>query len=165
MTTFEDFKRRTKMRHDFSDQIQVRYQHPDGENIDTWVSGEEVLSRLYSESEEKKLRSLDQNDWKKLLRMKDSLPEKGKELLERHLRDKLADQMDDFVGESILGDSIVVAIKGDHSKESNPESSQSKWKALLQADPFREKVIELAWIQLEGSLPEDKSAEDFDDWT
>jgi len=41
------------MRHDFDDQIQVRYTHTDGESFDTWVSGEEVLGRINSvESEE-----------------------------------------------------------------------------------------------------------------
>ncbi len=45
MPDLADFSANCKMRHDYGDMIQVRYQHSDGENYDTWVSGDEVLSR------------------------------------------------------------------------------------------------------------------------
>ena len=165
MTTFNDFKRRTKMRHDFSDQIQVRYQHPDGQFIDTWVSGDEILTRFRSKAAEENLRSIKGLNWKKLLETKEELPEKGQEYIERQLRDKLADELDDVIGDNILGDSFVEAIKGDGSDQDDSELDKSKWKRLLQVEPFREKVLELAWIQLEGSLPESQSSEELDDWT
>ena len=43
------------MRHDFGDQIQVRYRHTDGEDYDTWVSGEEARQRLKTAEREKKI--------------------------------------------------------------------------------------------------------------
>jgi hypothetical protein len=164
MTTIGDFKRRTKMRHDFSDQIQVRYQHPDGQFIDTWVSGDEVLTRLHSEAVEEDLRSIKSLNWNNILDIMEELPEKGQEYIERQFRVKLADEVDDVIGDNLLGDGFVEAIKGDASDQVPSEPDKSKWKSLLQMVPFREKVIELAWIQLEGSLPESQSGEEFDDW-
>jgi hypothetical protein len=57
MTTFIQFCAGAKLRHDFSDQIQVRYLHPSGENFDTWISGEEVLRRLKTMSREQLIHS------------------------------------------------------------------------------------------------------------
>ena len=167
MTTFDDFKSRTKMRHDFSDQIQVQYQHPDGQTFDTWVSGDEVFTRLRSIYAEEKIKFIKHYDWKKIVEMKESLPEKSRDSLERRLRDRLADEMDDFVGESLLGDSLVSAIVGDsgRSNQKDAETEDSTWKKFLEVNIFREKAVELAWIQLEGSLPESQSSNDFDDWT
>lgn len=162
MTSFDDFKRRIKMRHDFSDQIQVRYHHDDGQTFDTWVSGAEVLARLNSEQKENMLRDLKSLSWKKLLEVKEELPERGKKNVEQQLRDKLAGKLDDFIGDTIIGDGLIEAIATDTVEG---ESSPGQWEALLQAEKFREKVTELAWIQLEGSLPEGQSSEEHDDWT
>ena len=57
MTAFANFARRCRMRHDFADQFQVRYHHPNGEHYDTWVSGEEALSRLRSAGAEERCAS------------------------------------------------------------------------------------------------------------
>jgi hypothetical protein len=60
MTTFSQFASRAKMRHDFSDQIQVRYSHANGEDFDTWISGEEVLARLKTTSREELIKGFSQ---------------------------------------------------------------------------------------------------------
>lgn len=57
MTTFQQFAARCKMRHDFEDQIQVRYRHPDGQDYDTWVSGLEAEHRLQAEVREQQLQT------------------------------------------------------------------------------------------------------------
>jgi hypothetical protein len=39
-----------------------------------------------------------------------------------------------------------------------------RWSVLLQDQAFKRQVLELAWIQLEGSFPDDDSADRLDDW-
>lgn len=149
------------MRFDFDDQIQVRYRHTDGENFDTWVSGEEVLSRLKSANKEKQLRALSRLDLEALRKFRDELPEHGKERAWKTLKDQTADSVEDNIGGNVIGDSLADAVRGDESEEF-PDSQQ--WQLLLDDKAFKSKVLDLAWIQLEGSLPEDDSPVEYDDW-
>ena len=53
------------------------------------------------------------------------------------------------------------AVRG---KDEELISERDRWLILLREPEFRARVIELAWIQLEGSLPEDEAADQLDDW-
>jgi len=137
------------MRYDFDDQIQVRYQHTDGENFDTWVSGDEVLSRLRSAENEERLIALSKLDIEVLRKFKEELPEVGKERAWSTLSG------------NAIGDSLADAVRGYDNEE---DSDSRQWQLLLQENVFKSMVIELAWIQLEGSLPEDDTPVEYDDW-
>lgn len=163
MTSFEQFCARTKMRHDFSDQIQVRYEHGDGEAYDTWVSGEEVMQRLRSEAAERRLRGLSRLDWQEIQEAKEKLPQEGKERLEEEARDRLADGVEDVLGNNVIGESLADAVRG---RERGEDDDATLWRQRLQREAFQEKVLELAWINLRGSFPEEDEGafDEADDW-
>ena len=161
MTSFRQFQDRCKMRHDFDDQIQVRYIHPNGEQIDTWVSGEEALSRVRSSENEARLRALSQLDLDTLRKLKNELPEKGKKQLWESIMEQLADSVDDAIGDSIIGESLADAVRG-YDDDEGPDIQ--RWKLLLHDPDFKAMVLELAWIQLDGSLPEEDVSQKLDDW-
>lgn len=166
MPTFQEFATKAKVRPDFGDMIQVRYTHTDGDDYDTWISGEEVLQRLKSETAEQRLRGLSNLDWEALEAAKESLPEKGKKSLKRKLVDRLSDEVKGAIGGNVIGDSFADAIRGEEKAKDDPyEAEREKWRAYLRQTPFKAKVLELAWIQLEGSFPDDEdTVEEPDDW-
>lgn len=153
------------MRHDFGDQIQVRYRHTDGEDYDTWVSGEEVLGRIRSEAAEERLRGLVKLNWGQIQEIKDRLPDEAKEKTERWLLDILANGLEENLGSNLIGDSLADAVRGGKDKDASTDVAKERWINLLRDELFRAGVLELAWIQLEGSFPEDSPAEEPDDWT
>ena len=163
MTTFAQFAARCKMRHDFGDQIQVRYIHSDGEDYDTWVSGEEVMRRMRSEAAEERLRRLSRLNWEEIRDVGKQLPEQGKRRLSEHLRDRFADNVEDFLGDSVIGSSLAEAARGGGS-DVNADPERQQWRARLQDAAFRAYVLELAWINLRGSFPPEEDGTDFDDW-
>ena len=165
MASFTIFRENSKMRHDFADQIQVRYRHVDGEEYDTWVSGDEVLQRLSSEASEEKLRRLSRLDLEELRKAKEQLPEQGKDEMEHSLISRLADEVEGFIGGNVIGDSLADAVRGDRVEKRDSDDRKSRWVTLLRNEIFRMKVLELAWIQLEGSFPESDFPEELDDWT
>lgn len=159
MTTYEQFINRCKMRYDFDDQIQVRYKHSDGETYDTWVSGEEALSRIKSIEAEERLKALKNLNLDVLRKLKNELPEKGKERAWTTLKDQMADIVGESIGGNLIGDNLEHVVRG-----YDIEKGQEYWLLLLKEPSFRVKVLELAWIQLEGSFPEDGSTEELNDW-
>ena len=161
MTSYQQFIRRCKIRYDFDDQIQVRYQHSDGESYDTWVSGEEIVSRIESGEAKERLRALKNLNLDALRQLREDLPEKGKERAWSTLKDQLADSLEESIGGNIIGDSFADAVRG---SDDDYEPGQDHWLLLLQETAFRSRVLELAWIQLEGSFPDDDSTEEPDDW-
>jgi hypothetical protein len=163
MTTFSQFCDRAKMRHDFSDQIQVRCPHPDGEDYDTWVSGEEVLQRLRSEAADKRLKGLSRLDWQEVRQAGRDLPEQAKKKVGDRLKDRLADSIEGMIGGNIIGDSLADNIRGRDGNAGPRDLEKQKWQAYLQDEGFRAKVLELAWLNLEGSFPDTPSVEP-DDW-
>ncbi len=164
MTDFTTFSNSCKIRHDYGDMFQVRYRHSNGVDYDTWVSGEEALSRLSSEIAEEKLRGLRNLDWKKIQEARDQWPEEAKDRAENSLLGFLADNLQESIGGNIIGDSLSDAVRG-RSTDSDPlESTKARWSLFLQDDIFRGKLLELAWIQLEGSFPGDQAAEEPNDW-
>ena len=164
MTSFTLFCDNSKVRHDFADQIQVRYHHVNEEDYDTWVSGEEVLQRLKSEATEEKLRRLSNLNWRELQRAKERLPEKGKDQLEDSLVNRLADGVEDIIGGNVIGDNLADAVRGDSGGSRGATDEKSRWVTLLGNEMFRKKVLELAWIQLEGSFPDIEPPAELDDW-
>jgi hypothetical protein len=109
MVILKRFLQTAKMRHDFGDQIQVRYRHTDGQDYDTWVSGEEALKRLKTAEQEKKLKGF---PWKSILNVGKTLPEKGKAEAKRQLRERLGDALDEMVGGNVMGESWVDEVRG-----------------------------------------------------
>lgn len=164
MTTFQDFSHQVKVRHDFSDQIQVRYSHPNGEDYDTWVSGEEVLQRLNSEAAEKRLKGLSRLDWQEVKNAGQTIPEEAKRKLRDRFKDNLADRVSGMIGGNIIGDSLADNIRGRDANDDPRDLEKQKWQTYLQEAAFRAKIVELAWINLEGSLPDTPSKNDIDDW-
>jgi len=164
MTDLADFSANCKMRHDYGDTIQVRYQHGDGESYDTWVSGDEVLSRLSSERAEKKLRGLRDLDWEKIQEAWEQWPEEAKDRAENSVLDILADNIQENIGGNIIGDTLSDAVRGKPTEHDSLESAKNRWLIFLQDENFRAKVLELAWIQLEGSFPNNQPPGEPNDW-
>jgi hypothetical protein len=152
------------MRYDYDDQIQVRYQHSDGEFFDTWVSGTEVLSRIKSRASEEQLRALKNLDPNALRQFTEELPEKGKKRAWNTLKDQMGDSIEDAIGGNLIGDSLANAVRGLDDDTDPYEGERRRWSVLLQDQAFKGQVLELAWIQLEGSFPDDDSADRLDDW-
>ena len=164
MVTFTLFCDRCKMRHDFDDQVQVRYQRGNEEAIDTWVSGTEVIQRLRSEVTEAEIEGLGQMSVDDMKIVIDSLPEMARNVARESLRDKLADRLKDNIGGNIIGDSLSGSVRGNPRSSEHAMSEKERWRVLLQYDPVRQGVLALAWIQLEGSLPDTDMDPEPDDW-
>ena len=164
MTTFPQFCANCKMRHDYGDQIQVRYRPTTGEDYDTWVSGDEVLGRMRSGAAEKRLRVLMKLDWQQIQEAKDRLPDEAKEKTKNWLLEILADGLEENLGGNLIGDSLADSVRGEHDKAASKDLAKERWMNLLHDERFRAGVLELAWIQLEGSFPADNHAEEPDDW-
>ncbi len=151
------------MRHDFSDQIQVRYPHPNGEDLDTWISGEEVISRLKTMSREQLIHSFSRMNWTEAKAALQREVDEGEDKARRSLKDRLADMVEDGIGGNIFGNTLADNIRGVDSNADPREQEKSRWQQRLHNNAFRAIALELAWINLEGTFPEEPSAEP-DDW-
>ncbi|MDT8307588.1 MAG: hypothetical protein RRC07_16770 [Anaerolineae bacterium] len=158
MSSFAAFARRCKMRHDFADRFQVRYQHPDGDSYDTWVSGEEVLSRLRSAGAEERLRKLGRSLFGDLATAREAAKKAARRALHDELRDRLGDGLESLAGGNPFGDGLVESVRG----KAEPEAG--RWPAYLDDETFRAAALELAWINLRGSFPEPDREEENDEW-
>ena len=163
MTTFIQFCAGAKLRHDFSDQIQVRYLHPIGENFDTWISGEEVMSRLKTMSREQLIHSFSRMNWTEAKAVLQRELDEGKTKAHRGLKDRLADMVEDNIGDNIFGTTLADNIRGVDSNVDPSDREKAVWQQRLHHDGFRAVALELAWINLEGTFPDEPTAES-DDW-
>ena len=163
MTSFIQFCAGAKMRHDFSDQIQVRYPHPTGEDFDTWISGEEVLSRLKTMSREQLIHSFSRMNWMEAKAALQNELDAGKRNARRGLKDRLADAVEGSLGGNIFGDTLADNIRGVDSNADPRALEKAQWQQRLQDNSFRAVALELAWINLEGTFPDEPTAEP-DDW-
>jgi hypothetical protein len=164
MTSFDQFRKRCKMRLDFDDQIQVRYAHFNGEHFDAWVSGEEALRRLESTEAEEQLRSLSRLSADDVRIVLQSLPDSARKKVRSFLRDEVADRLESGFGGNPIGDALVDAVRGRTSDTDAVRSQKERWLALMRFEPFRQRVFELAWIQLEGSFPDHEPESSPDEW-
>lgn len=163
MTKFEQFAQKAKVRHDFSDQIQVRYVHPNGENFDTWVSGEEVLRRIKTAGREKWIqgfatasREESHNAFKQEVDdQKDKLTNRAKGWLDSAISDHL--------GTNIFANTLADKVTGRKPGQDPHDEEKQKWQTHLKDATFHREVLKLAWINLEGTFPPEK-AEEPDDW-
>lgn len=158
MTAFANFARRCRMRHDFADQFQVRYHHPNGEQYDTWVSGEEVLARLRSAGAEERLRELGRLQPGELGAAWEEARREARRGLMGRLRDRLGDGVESMLGGNPLGDSLAGNVRG------REQAGDVDWAGFLHDEAFRAVALELAWINLRGSFPEPDAAGEPDDW-
>lgn len=163
MPTLAQFASRLKMRHDYSDMIQVRYTHPAGEVIDTWISGDEVMARLKSTSREELIRSFGRLDWPEAKAGVAREWEQGQQKAKRSLRERLAGQVEETLGDNLFGQTVADRVRGADGTTDKAAQEKALWQARLAERPFRAIAIELAWINLEGTLPEETPPEP-DDW-
>jgi hypothetical protein len=163
MTTFIQFCAGAKLRQDFSDQIQVRYPHPTGEDFDTWISGEEVMSRLKTMSREQLIHSFSRMNWTEAKAALQHELDEGQQKARRSLKERLAGLVEDNLGGNIFGDTLANNIRGVDSHADPREQEKALWQERLRHDAFRAVALELAWINLEGTFPVDPTAEP-DDW-
>lgn len=163
MTTFVQFCASAKTRHDFSDMIQVRYHHPGGEDFDTWVSGEEVMARLKTMTRQQLIQSFGRMEWQKAKEALQREIDSGKRRARDQLLGRLADAVADNVGGNIFGDTLAGKIRGVDSAADPRDQEKQQWQNHLQNDAFRAVLLELAWINLEGTLPDQPDREP-DDW-
>jgi hypothetical protein len=164
MTTFNQFCTGAKMRHDYSDMIQVRYTHANGEDFDAWVSGEEVMQRLDTQARERLIKSFSQKNWDDA---KDAVRhefEIGKDKARRNLKDRLADAVSDQIGGNIFGDTLADNVRGEDSNLDEYDREKAMWQNRLQDDAYRKIVLDLAWIDLSGIMPEENDDQNLDDW-
>ena len=152
------------MRHDFGDQIQVRYQQGNREHFDTWVSGSEALQRLESIEIEQQIRSLSGLDADDLRIVVESLPESAKLAARQSLREELADRLESGIGGNLIGDALADALRSRKADPTPGLSETDRWRALIRYESFRQTILELAWIQLEGSFPDSGTEPPSDDW-
>lgn len=163
MTTFIQFCAGAKLRHDFSDQIQVRYPHPSGEAFDTWISGEEVMSRLKTMSREQLIHSFSRMNWTEAKAALQRELDEGQQKARRSLKERLAGLVEENIGGNIFGNTLADNIRGVDSSADPREQEKALWQQRLHHDAFRAIAMELAWINLEGTFPDEPSAEP-DDW-
>ncbi len=164
MTTFNQFCTGTKMRHDYSDMIQVRYPHPTGENFDTWVSGEEVMQRLDTQARERLIKGFSQKNWQEAKDAARQEFEKGKEKARGSLKDRLADVISDQIGGNIFGDTLADNARGVDSNIDEYDREKAVWQNRLNDESFRIIALKLAWINLDGTLPDENDDKSGDDW-
>lgn len=164
MTNFNQFSSQAKMRHDYSDMIQVRYTHPNGEDFDAWVSGEEVMQRLDTQARERLIKSFSQKDWDETKQSAQKEVEKSKNKARRFLKNRLADIVSDQIGDNIIGDTLADNVRDVDSNLDAYDQEKAVWQNRLQDDSFRKIVLELAWIVLSGTMPEENNDQSLDDW-
>lgn len=158
MSSFAEFAKHCRMRYDFADRFQVRYHHPSGNTYDTWISGEEVLSRLHSAEAEARLRDLGRSLFGELAAAREAATWAAKRALRDELRDKFGDSIESLSGGNPLGEGLADKIRGGNEPEAK------RWQAYLHDEAFRAAALELAWINLRGSFPGTGPAEDEDQW-
>jgi hypothetical protein len=163
MTTFIQFCAGARLRHDFSDQIQVRYLHPTGEKFDTWISGEEVMSRLKTMSREQLIHSFSRMNWSEAKAAFQRELDEGQQKVRRSLKERLSGLVEENIGGNIFGDTLANNIRGVDSSADPREQEKALWQQRLHHDAFRAIALELAWINLEGTFPDEPSAA-ADDW-
>lgn len=164
MTTFNQFCSSAKMRHDYSDMIQVRYPHPAGEAFDTWISGEEVMQRLDTQARERLIKSFSQKNWQEAKDAARQEFENGKEKLRGRLKDRLADALSNQIGSNIFGDTLADNMRGVDSNVDAYDREKALWQDRLRDESFRTIALELAWINLDGTLPDENDEKSDDDW-
>ncbi|MCP4359008.1 MAG: hypothetical protein GY796_13390 [Chloroflexi bacterium] len=164
MTSFTQFCTQAKMRHDFSDMIQVRYTHPNGENYDTWISGEEVMSRLKTLSREHLIRSFSKMNWIEAKTAVEREWQQGKDRTYWELRRRGGDIFAGQFGGHILGDTTADNIRGVDSSIDSRDKEKQTWQSHLYDPAFRAIALELAWTDLEGSFPDEPESAALDDW-
>lgn len=103
-------------------------------------------------------------NWEQIQDAKERLPDEAKGKTERWLLDILANGLEDNLGGNLIRDSLAGAIRGEKDKNASTDMAKERWTKLLSDEFFRAGVLELAWIQLEGSFPEDSPTEGPDDW-
>lgn len=164
MTTFTQFCRRAKMRHDFGDMIQVRYPHPGGENMDTWISGEEVMSRLKTASREQLIQSFSRMQWREAKAALEKEWAQAKDKNYWDFRRRTGDAFARQFGGHLFGETAADALRGVDSTIDPRDQEKQAWQSRLHDPAFRAIALELAWINLEGTFPAEPPDEPAGNW-
>jgi len=163
MTTQTQFLTKAKARHHHKDMIQVRYPHPNKKKYDTFVSGEEAISRLDTQAQDRLIKSFSTKNWDQAKHSIKGEYKKGKEASGKKFKNRLGDFVQDKVGGNVFGDTLADNVRGVDSTKDPREAEKEQWQRRLHDSEFKEMVIQLAWIDLEGSLPQEDETET-DDW-
>ncbi|NHZ71703.1 MAG: hypothetical protein GWP17_01285, partial [Aquificales bacterium] len=107
MTTQTQFNTSAKTRHHHSDMIQVRYPHPNGKQYDTFVSGEEAMSRLDTQAQDRLIKSFSTQNWDQAKHSIKKEWHKGKDASGKKLKNRLGDFVQDKVGGNVFGDTLA----------------------------------------------------------
>ena len=89
--------------------------------------------------------------------------DEGQQKAQRSLKERLAGIVEDNIGGNIFGNTLADNIRGVDSSADPREQEKALWQQRLHHDAFRAIALELAWINLEGTFPDEPSAEP-DDW-
>jgi len=163
MTTQTQFLTKAKARHHHKDMIQIRYPHPNKKKYDTFVSGEEAISRLDTQAQDRLIKSFSTKNWDQAKHSIKGEYQKGKEVSGKKFKNRLGDFVQDKVGGNVFGDTLADNVRGVDSTKDPREAEKELWQSRLHDSEFKEMVIQLAWIDLEGSLPQEDETET-DDW-
>ncbi len=90
--------------------------------------------------------------------------ETGKEKAKRSLKDRLANTINDQIGGNIFGDTLADNIRGVDSNSDPHDREKTLWQSHLRDEAFRAIVLELAWIDLAGTMPDEGHEAEPDDW-
>lgn len=164
MTTYTQFCAKAKMRHDYADMIQVRYTQVNGEDFDTWISGEEVMSRLKTMSREALIYSFSKMKWTEAKMAVEREWQQGKERTYWDMRQRGGDIFADYFGGHIFGEMMADNIRGEDNSVAPQDKEKALWHGRLSDPAFRAVALELAWINLDGSFPDEPAVEEADDW-
>jgi hypothetical protein len=164
MTTQTQFLAKAKARHHHSDQIQVRYEHPNGKKYDTFISGEEAMSRLNTKAQDRLIKSFSTKNWEQAKRSLKGEMHKRKDVSGKKIKNRLGDFVQDKIGGNVIGDTLADNVRGVDSTKDPRETEKELWQNRLHDTAFKDMVLNLAWLDLEGSLPKEDDPADADDW-
>lgn len=164
MTTQTQFIAKAKARHHHSDQIQVRYPHPNKKKYDTFVSGEEAMSRLNTNAQDRLIKSFSTKNWGQAKSSIKGELHKGKKASGKKLKHRLGGYVEDKIGGNVVGDTLADNVRGIDSTKDPREIEKEMWQERLHDTEFKDMVLYLAWLDLDGSLPKEDDPNDVDDW-
>lgn len=163
MTTQTQFLAKAKARQHHSDMIQVRYLHPNKKHYDTFVSGEEAMSRLNTQAQDRLIKSFSTKNWDQAKHSIKGELHKGQKASSKKLKHRLGDFVQDKVGGNVVGDTLADNVRGIDSTKDPREVEKEMWQERLHDAEFKDMVLYLAWLDLDGSLPQEDDTET-DDW-
>jgi hypothetical protein len=89
--------------------------------------------------------------------------EERKKQFRSDVMDRLGGLVEDNIGGNIFGDTLADNIRGRDSNRDEYAEEKQQWQNHLRDDVFRMVALQLAWINIGDTLPDEGRAEP-DDW-